>query len=321
MAYNYSAVPTEVISSQYNPIMASDHVLLAPPPCVAPSAKGTKRKRESQNKYSAEVKAQVVSDTIKLGPTEAVRRMSTLLGHTIPESTARTWKKNYFNQLNEAPIHEIRHESLPKKPGMDSHMTKSYLTQGLTIDDSCVSNNNVQMSNCIVEYDLPAFDFPWLSTASNTELQSEMKGISVDHGLLGKDTNFQKASRSYNRYTVEFKTQVAADAARLGPAEAGRHWSVPKSTVSDWKKIYVTKLKDGQVEEMQDNCQQEVMRNTEVDDVYHTHVPIENCPRCCTVLVPVQFTVNVLSAVMKTMCQCGLNIEIDPKPSLYKKQH
>ena len=48
--------------------------------------------------------------------------------------------------------------------------------------------------------------------------------------------------------------------------------------------------------------------NTELDvinnDVHRCCVPIEECPRCCTVLVPVQFTVNIVTAVMKTMCHC-----------------
>ena len=48
-------------------------------------------------------------------------------------------------------------------------------------------------------------------------------------------------------------------------------------------------------------------------NVHLSSVPIEECPRCFTVLVPVQFTVNVFTAVMKTTCHCGLSIEIDPK--------
>ena len=51
-------------------------------------------------------------------------------------------------------------------------------------------------------------------------------------------------------------------------------------------------------------------------DVHSTCVPIEECPRCCTELVPMQFTVNVDTAVMKTMCHCGLNIEIGPKSTI-----
>ena len=53
-------------------------------------------------------------------------------------------------------------------------------------------------------------------------------------------TELQQASVSCNKYSAEFKTKVAADAIRLGPAKAGRHWSVPQSTVGDWKKKYVT---------------------------------------------------------------------------------
>ena len=40
-------------------------------------------------------------------------------------------------------------------------------------------------------------------------------------------------------YSIEFKAKVVADAVNLGPVEAGRRWSVPKSTVADWKRIYV----------------------------------------------------------------------------------
>ena len=52
--------------------------------------------------------------------------------------------------------------------------------------------------------------------------------------------NPQQASNNCNKYSVEFKAKVIADAIRLGPAKAGRHWSVPQSTVGDWKKIYVS---------------------------------------------------------------------------------
>ena len=45
--------------------------------------------------------------------------------------------------------------------------------------------------------------------------------------------------KNCNRYSAEFKAKVASDAMRLGPVEAGRRWSVPKSTVADWKKIYM----------------------------------------------------------------------------------
>ena len=54
------------------------------------------------------------------------------------------------------------------------------------------------------------------------------------------------------------------------------------------------------------------------DPAYRTDFPIENCPKCYTNLTPVQFTVNVVTAVMKTSCQCGLSIEITPKLSTFK---
>ena len=42
--------------------------------------------------------------------------------------------------------------------------------------------------------------------------------------------------------------------------------------------------------------------------VYKTSFPVENCPSCHTALVPEQFTVNVVTTVMKTTCQCGPSI-------------
>ena len=54
------------------------------------------------------------------------------------------------------------------------------------------------------------------------------------------------------------------------------------------------------------------------DPVYRTDLPIENCPKCYTILTPVQFTINVVTAIMKTSCQCGLSIEITPKLSYCK---
>ena len=45
--------------------------------------------------------------------------------------------------------------------------------------------------------------------------------------------------------------------------------------------------------------------------IYKTSLPVENCPSCHTGLVPEQFTVNVVTTVMKTTCQCGLFIEIN----------
>ena len=47
--------------------------------------------------------------------------------------------------------------------------------------------------------------------------------------------------------------------------------------------------------------------------VYKTSLPVESCPSCHTDLVPEQFTLNVVTTVMKTTCQCGLSIEINVK--------
>ena len=56
----------------------------------------------------------------------------------------------------------------------------------------------------------------------------------------------------------------------------------------------------------------------ESDPVYKTYKPIEKCPICEIDLVPEQFTVNIVTAVMKTSCQCGFAIEIIITPSHLK---
>ena len=84
---------------------------------------------------------------------------------------------------------------------IDSHI----LNEILPTDASQGSNSSpcVQSSNCISECDLTAFDLPWISLTSETELQTKLKDLTVDPGI------------------------------------PGRRWSVPKSTVADWRKIYV----------------------------------------------------------------------------------
>ena len=55
----------------------------------------------------------------------------------------------------------------------------------------------------------------------------------------------------------------------------------------------------------------------EVDPDYKTYLSVDKCPTCHKVLVPVQFPVNVVTAVMKTTCQCVFFIEIDPKSAYF----
>ena len=53
-------------------------------------------------------------------------------------------------------------------------------------------------------------------------------------------------------------------------------------------------------------------------EIYVTSLPIEECPMCYKVLVPLQFTVNIVTAVFNTICHCGLSIQIDPKLTFSK---
>ena len=47
-----------------------------------------------------------------------------------------------------------------------------------------------------------------------------------------------------------------------------------------------------------------------VNAVYKTNKTIEYCPLCMIKLIPTQFTIHLISLVMKTICVCGLAIVI-----------
>ena len=47
-----------------------------------------------------------------------------------------------------------------------------------------------------------------------------------------------------------------------------------------------------------------------INAVYKTNKTIEYCPLCMIKLIPTQFTIHLISLVMKTICVCGLAIEI-----------
>ena len=56
-----------------------------------------------------------------------------------------------------------------------------------------------------------------------------------------------------------------------------------------------------------------------VNAVYKTNKPIEYCPLCMVKLIPTQFTINIISLVMKTICVFGLAIGIKIALSSSKK--
>ena len=47
-----------------------------------------------------------------------------------------------------------------------------------------------------------------------------------------------------------------------------------------------------------------------INDVYKTNKTIEYCPLCMIKLTPTQFTIHLISLIMKTICVCGVAIEI-----------
>ena len=84
---------------------------------------GTNRNRVLSNSFSAEFKATVVSDAIKLGPSEAAQHWS------VPRTTVGSWKKLHMNQLcEEDSVCDLYDEEsdcpkniVQKKPQTNSH--------------------------------------------------------------------------------------------------------------------------------------------------------------------------------------------------------
>ena len=48
------------------------------------------------------------------------------------------------------------------------------------------------------------------------------------------------------------------------------------------------------------------------NDVYKTNKIIESCPFCLIKLTPIQFTIHLKTLIYKTICVCGVTIEIKP---------
>ena len=72
-----------------------------------------KRKRSSgNNKYSAEVRAQVAKDALTIGATEAARRWSSRLEKNISESTVRGWVKKLRQVQSEDPVEKIENAKM-----------------------------------------------------------------------------------------------------------------------------------------------------------------------------------------------------------------
>ena len=72
-----------------------------------------KRKRSSgNNKYSAEVRAQVANDALTIGATEAARRWSSRLEKNISESTVRGWVKKLRQVQSEDPVEKIENAKM-----------------------------------------------------------------------------------------------------------------------------------------------------------------------------------------------------------------
>ena len=55
-----------------------------------------------------------------------------------------------------------------------------------------------------------------------------------------------------------------------------------------------------------------ITKKDHTNDVYKTNKIIEYCPLCMIKLTPTQFTIHLTALIMKTICVCGLTIEIKP---------
>ena len=55
-----------------------------------------------------------------------------------------------------------------------------------------------------------------------------------------------------------------------------------------------------------------ISKKDHTNDVYKTNKIIEYCPLCMIKLTPTQFTIHLTALIMKTICVCGVTIEIKP---------
>ena len=55
-----------------------------------------------------------------------------------------------------------------------------------------------------------------------------------------------------------------------------------------------------------------ITKKDHTNDVYKTNKIIEYCPLCLIKLTPTQFTIHLTALIMKTICVCGVTIEIKP---------
>ena len=55
-----------------------------------------------------------------------------------------------------------------------------------------------------------------------------------------------------------------------------------------------------------------ISKKDHTNDVYKTNKIIEYCPLCLIKLTPIQFTIHLKTLIMKTICVCGVTIEIKP---------
>ena len=88
------------LQSKLNSIAVDDHLA---------SGSATKRKRApgGNKTYPLDIKLKIAKDAIQLGNAPAARKWSRELGHNVPESTVRNWKKIYLNQLRDGPVEKL----------------------------------------------------------------------------------------------------------------------------------------------------------------------------------------------------------------------
>ena len=224
-----------------------------------PSVHSTKRPGSSGNRpvYSADIKAKMAVDAIKLGVTETGRRWAEHLGRTVPVSTIRRWRDTYLKQMTnwiQGEIDECR-QILPKDALITLELNSTSLESKVSALESKLASLESQASKLPTPFtvgNVNTLDSPLLPTLSDLQLPGRMKEISVNNPVAV--TKGTKPKRNANRYPDEVKAEITADAIKLGPTEASRRWSdrlgyrVPVSTIRGWKKKNMNNYSDSPVE-------------------------------------------------------------------------
>ena len=191
----------------------------------------------------------------------------------------------------------LQEEAVSTVPSHESRNLRSFKADNMELDTEQDSIGDEIIS-----------DIPWLPRTKTVYSEALSQG---DESFILQDSIDDEPS-----FTMPWLPKiVSVYSEALAQSEECPEWQNKVDDEPNMKLSWLPKIESVYSEASEQDINVSIV---EADPVYKTCWPIENCPTCHKVLVPMQFKVNVVTAVMKTTCQCGLSIEIYPEPSYSK---